>query len=273
MHRAPAPHLCWSSQAQARTQVRRRPASIETTSRAAALDRTKYPPTGPRKLKVLASPAQDTGRRVSSARRYWISQLQFRQPKTRGDLPLIGTAAPGSELGLVVRLSGQCIPLGAARIALLRGRVRRLPRSNRHGGAPGERQDDEERRKPSLPVHQFPPSARSGEPISHKQQAGKMGNPLPMVVRALTNIRDQTGAEREALLFSTFPKDAPPGCRSACHESSGSRSASTRGGRCRRGSYKGSYVQPKEVGSSRRRKPLADQSCASPRSRFLYIWC
>jgi hypothetical protein len=45
---------------------------------------------------------------------------------------------------------------GVARIALLIGRVRRLSRSSRHGGAPGERQDDEERGKASRPVHQSP---------------------------------------------------------------------------------------------------------------------
>jgi hypothetical protein len=44
---------------------------------------------------------------------------------------------------------------GVARIALLIGRVRRLPRSSCHGGAPAERQDDEERGKRSPPVHQF----------------------------------------------------------------------------------------------------------------------
>ena len=38
---------------------------------------------------------------------------------------------------------------GIARIALLIGRVRCLPRSSRHGGTPGERQDDEEHGKPS----------------------------------------------------------------------------------------------------------------------------
>ena len=37
---------------------------------------------------------------------------------------------------------------GIARIALLIGCVRRLPRSGCHGGAPAERQDDEERGKP-----------------------------------------------------------------------------------------------------------------------------
>jgi hypothetical protein len=57
---------------------------------------------------------------------------------------------------------------GVARITLLIGRVWRLSRSSLHRGAPGEWQDDEERGKPSLPVHHFPPRrARSGEPISH----------------------------------------------------------------------------------------------------------
>jgi hypothetical protein len=51
---------------------------------------------------------------------------------------------------------------GVARVGLLIGRVRRLSRSSCHGGAPGERQDDEERGEPSWPVHQSP---RSDEPI------------------------------------------------------------------------------------------------------------
>jgi hypothetical protein len=42
--------------------------------------------------------------------------------------------------------------VGVARIALLIGRVRRLPRSSCHGGAPAKRQDDAERGKPYLPV-------------------------------------------------------------------------------------------------------------------------
>jgi hypothetical protein len=42
-------------------------------------------------------------------------------------------------------------------------------------GASGERQQNEERGKPSLPVHQFLPGARSGEAISHKQQAEATG--------------------------------------------------------------------------------------------------
>jgi hypothetical protein len=50
---------------------------------------------------------------------------------------------------------------GVARIALLIGRVRRLSRSSRHGGAPGERQDDEERAKASRSVHQ---SSRPANP-------------------------------------------------------------------------------------------------------------
>jgi hypothetical protein len=64
----------------------------------------------------------------------------------------MGTAGPGSDLGLLRSVHSA----GVARIALLMGRVRRLPRSSRHGGTPGDRQDDEERGKPSLPVHQFP---------------------------------------------------------------------------------------------------------------------
>ena len=60
---------------------------------------------------------------------------------------------------------------GVARIALLIGRVRRLSRSSRRGGAPGERQDDEERGKASRPVHQSP-DRRTHQ---HRQQAEVTG--------------------------------------------------------------------------------------------------
>jgi len=48
-------------------------------------------------------------------------------------------------------------PAGIARVGLLIRRVRRLSRPDCQGGAPGERQYDKERGKPSLPVHPFPP--------------------------------------------------------------------------------------------------------------------
>jgi len=53
---------------------------------------------------------------------------------------------------------------GVARIALLIGRVRRLSRLSHHGGAPGECQDDEERGKPTLPVHQFSQAPGPADP-------------------------------------------------------------------------------------------------------------
>ena len=46
-------------------------------------------------------------------------------------------------------------PAGVARIALLIGRVWRLSRHGDHGGAPGERQHDQKRGEPSIPVHPF----------------------------------------------------------------------------------------------------------------------
>ena len=39
---------------------------------------------------------------------YWLNQVY---PETRGDPSTNGIATPGSELGLAVRPSGQCIPL------------------------------------------------------------------------------------------------------------------------------------------------------------------
>jgi hypothetical protein len=53
---------------------------------------------------------------------------------------------------------------GVARIVLLIGRVRRLSRSSCHGGAPGERQDDEERGEPSRSASaSVPPIRRTNQ--------------------------------------------------------------------------------------------------------------
>jgi hypothetical protein len=117
-------------------------------------------------MPITEHPPHRTGRAAlsGSGRSIWLNPVY---PETRGDPSTNGNSVLRGRPWL--RAGARCPALrlvhsaGVARIALLIGRVRRLSRSSRHGGAPGERQDDEERGKASWPVHQSPPT---GEPIS-----------------------------------------------------------------------------------------------------------
>ena len=86
---------------------------------------------------------------------------------------------------------------GVARIALLIGRVRRLPRSSRHGGTPGERQDDEKRGKPSLPVLE---ASQTRTRTIRSPCDGRCSPDLGAVLNRVQPTRSETGIMQAAAL-------------------------------------------------------------------------
>jgi hypothetical protein len=96
---------------------------------------------------------------IVAQRSIWLNQVYLKPMAT---LAPVGTGRPWLRAGARCPALRLVHSAGVARIALLIGRVRRLSRSSRHGGAPGERQGDKERGKASRPVHQSPrPANRS----------------------------------------------------------------------------------------------------------------